>query len=167
VELQYPDTTGTERELLTEYLDFYRATILRKVEGASDETLRARIVPSQTTLLGIVKHLAWVEAGWFQYIFAGREVEDPSTDDDPDADWRIEPHETAEQIIAFYKEACVESRAIAETAENLDAESVRGNRHSGKKYNLRRILIHMIEETARHAGHADILREVTDGQTGD
>jgi uncharacterized damage-inducible protein DinB len=162
--LQFPSTKGTERELLNEYLDWYRSAILRKIEGASDETLRARIVPSQTTLLGIVKHLAWVEIGWFQTVFAGREVDDPSSDEDPDADWRIEPHETAEQIIAFYRQACAESRAIVDATEDLDAESASGR--AGKKYNLRRVLIHMIEETARHTGHADILRELIDGRTG-
>ena len=162
-ELQYPNTKGTERELLNEYLEWYRSAILRKIEGASDETVRARIVPSQTTLLGIVKHLAWIEIWWFQMVFAGRQVDLPTSDEDPDGDWRIEPRETAEQIIAFYREACAESRAIVAGTEDLDAESVR----AGKKYNLRRILIHMIEETARHTGHADILRELIDGQTGD
>lgn len=161
-ELQFPGTKGSERALLNEYLDWYRAAILRKIEGASDETLRARIVPSETTLLGIVKHLAWVEIWWFQTIFAGREDNHPSTDEDPDADFRIEPNETTELIVAFYRDACAESRAIADAAENLDAESLR----PGKSYNLRRILIHMIEETARHTGHADILRELIDGQTG-
>ena len=135
-ELQFPTTKGSERALLNEYLDWYRAAILRKIEGASDETLRARIVPSQTTLLGIVKHLARVEVSWFQIVFAGREVDDPSTDDDPDADWRIEAQETTEQIIVSCRDACAESHAIVHATENLDAESVGG----GKKYNLRRIL---------------------------
>ncbi len=162
-DLQYPSTTGTERQLLTEYLDWYRAAILRKIEGASDETLRARIVPSQTTLLGIVKHLAWVEIWWFQMVFAGRPGEYPGTDEDPDADFRIEPEETTEQVIAFYRDSCAESRAIVEATDDLDAASLR---EGPKTWNMRRILIHMIEETARHAGHADILRELIDGQTG-
>jgi hypothetical protein len=108
-ELQYPSTTGSERELLIEYLDWYRAAILRKVEGASEETLRARVVPSQTTLLGMVKHLAWVEIWWFQMVMAGRQIEEPWGEDDPDADFRIEPHETTELILNFYREACAES----------------------------------------------------------
>lgn len=162
-ELQYPNTQGTERELLTEYMDWYRSTILRKIEGASDETLRARIVPSQTTLLGIVKHLAWVETWWFQVVFAGRAEADPWSGRDLDADWRLESHETTDEIIASYREACAASRLVVAEADDLDATSAR----PGKDYNLRRVLIHMIEETARHAGHADILRELIDGQTGD
>jgi uncharacterized damage-inducible protein DinB len=162
-ELQYPSTTGSERDLLNEYLDWYRLAILRKIEGASEETLRKRLVPSQTTLLGIVKHLAWVEIWWFQMVFAGRDIEDPYDEKDPDGEWRIEEGETAESIVAFYKEACAQSRTIAADAPSLDAESAK----PGKKWNLRRILIHMIEETARHTGHADILRELLDGRTGD
>jgi uncharacterized damage-inducible protein DinB len=162
--LRYPGTSGSERELLDQYLDWYRAAIVRKLDGASDETVRASIVSSKTTLLGIVKHLAWVEIWWFQIIFAGRDVEDPGADD-PDFDWVIEPGETTEGIIQFYKDACEESRVIVEGAESLDALSARTRR--GENHNLRRIMIHMIEETARHAGHADILREIIDGVTGE
>lgn len=162
-ELQYLSATGTERQLLIEYLDWFRAAILRKIEGASDKTLRAKIVPSQTTLLGIVKHLAWAEIWWFQKVFAGREVDEPWTDEDPDVDWSIESHETTEEIVALYREACAESRAIVDGTQDLDAESI----GVGKKYNLRRIMIHIFEETARHTGHADILRELIDGQTGE
>jgi uncharacterized damage-inducible protein DinB len=160
-ELQYPSRVGSEKELLTEYLDWYREAILRKMEGASEETLRKKIVPSQTTLLGIVKHLAWVEVWWFQMVFDGRDVEDPEKDD-PDFDWRIEPHDTTAAILQLYRGACNESRAIVDATDDLGSLSARGD----PKYSLRRTLIHMIEETARHAGHADIIREVVDGQTG-
>ena len=161
-ELQFPSTKGSERDLLNEYLDWYRAAILRKIEGASDETLQKKIVSSETTLLGIVKHLAWIETWWFQSIFAGREIDFPWTDEDPDADFRVEPNETTEQIVAFYLRACDQSRAIADAAPSFEAESVVAD----GRYNLRSILIHMIEETARHTGHADILRELIDGVTG-
>jgi len=162
-ELQYPSTYGPERQLLIEYLDWYRTAILRKIDGASDETLRAKIVSSKTTLLGIVKHLAWVEIWWFQMVFAGRQLDDPY-DDDPDHDWNVGPEETTQSIVDFYKDACDASRAIVDETPDLDAFSAI---EGPKKWNLRRIMIHMIEETARHAGHADILRELTDGRTGD
>ena len=162
---KHPSPSGTERQLLTEYLDWYRAAILRKMEGASDETLRKRIVASETTLLGIVKHLAWVEISWFQIVFAGRQVDDPWTEGDPDSDWRIKAGETTEEILQFYRDACAESRAIVDGAADLDALSV--GEAGDNKHNLRRIMIHMMEETARHAGHADILRESIDGQTGE
>ena len=162
-ELQYPSKTGSERQLLIEYLDWYRDTIIRKMEGASDETLRAKIVPSHTTLLGIVKHLAWVEVWWFQIVFAGKDIAYPGSKSDPDADWRIEPHETTEDIVTLYRGACDENRAIVDATDDLDARSAK----EGFPHSLRRTMIHMIEETARHAGHADILRELIDGQTGD
>jgi Protein of unknown function (DUF664) len=162
-ELQYPNTKGTERELLNEYLDWYRSAILRKTEGASDETFGRGSFLRRRLCWGLSSTSHGSRSGGSQMVFAGRQVDFPTSDEDPDADWRIEPQETAEQIIAFYREACAESRAIVAGTEALDAESVR----AGKRYNLRRILIHMIEETARHTGHADILRELIDGQTGD
>lgn len=161
-ELQYPSTTGTEKELLVEYLDWYRAAILRKLEGASEETLRKKLLPSRTTLLGIVKHLAWVEIWWFQEVMAGRVVEEPPHDEnDHDWDWDVDA-ESTEEIVNFYKQACDESRAIVASMD-LDALSLVEHE---KTWNLRRTMIHMIEETARHAGHADIIRELIDGQTG-
>lgn len=118
-------------------------------------------MPSPTTLLGLVKHLANVERTWFGRVFAGQDLPDPWTEEDPDVDFRIEPGETVENIFAFYREECDGSRRIVE-AVSLDDVA----RHLGRDHTLRWILIHMIEETARHVGHADILRELTDGVVG-
>ena len=126
------------------------------------------MVPSGTKLLGLVKHLAFVERYWFQQIFAGRECEYPWTDEDPDADFRIEPHETTQQIVDLYVGECAENRSIVASA-SLD-ELARGRKKANDPrpgFNLRWILVHMIEETARHNGHADILREQIDGSTGE
>ena len=155
--------TGAEKESLKVALDRHRDAILWKLEGLDDEQLRRPMVPSGTSLLGLVKHLAAVEYGWFCDTF-GRDAEPlPFDDDDPDADLRIEPGETTEDVLAFYGRA----RAAADQAiDELDIEDT-GTAWFGEPVTMRWVLIHMVEETARHAGHVDILRELIDGMAGD
>jgi hypothetical protein len=155
--------TGAEKESLKVALDRHRDAILWKLEGLDDEQLRRSPVPSGTSLLGLVKHLAAVEYGWFCDTF-GRDTEPlPFDDDDPDADLRIEPGETTEDVLAFYGRArAAADRAIGE----LDIEDT-GTAWFGEAVTMRWVLIHMVEETARHAGHVDILRELIDGMAGD
>ena len=154
-----PPSTGGEREMLAGFLDFHRATLLWKLEGLDDEQLRRAMVPSGTSLLGLVKHLGSVEYGWFCETF-GRQTEPlPYDEDDPDSDMRARPDETTEDILAFYGRArAAADQAIAE----LDVEDT-GTAWFGEAVTMRWVLIHMIEETARHAGHVDILRELIDG----
>jgi uncharacterized damage-inducible protein DinB len=155
--------TGAEKESLKDALDRHRDAILWKLEGLDDEQLRRPMVPSGTSLLGLVKHLAAVEYGWFCDTF-GRDAEPlPFDDDDPDADLRIEPGETTEDVLAFYGRA----RAAADQAiDELNVEDT-GTAWFGEAVTMRWVLIHMVEETARHAGHVDILRELIDGMAGD
>ena len=155
--------TGAEKESLKVSLDRHRDTVLWKLGGLGDDDLRRPMVPSGTSLLGLVKHLAAVEYGWFCDTF-GREIEPlPFDDDDPDADLRVRPEETTEDILAFYGRA----RAAADQAiDELDVEDT-GTAWFGEAVTMRWVLIHMIEETARHAGHVDILRELIDGMAGD
>jgi uncharacterized damage-inducible protein DinB len=155
--------TGAEKESLQVSLDRHRDAILWKLEGLGDDDLRRQMTPSGTSLLGLVKHLAAVEYGWFCDTF-GRETEPlPFEEDDPDADLRIRPDETTEEVLAFYSRA----RAAADQAvDELDVEDT-GTAWFGETVTMRWVLIHMIEETARHAGHVDILRELIDGMAGD
>lgn len=134
------------------------------MSGLSEEDLRRIPTASSLSLLGLLKHSAYVERWWFRRVFAGEDVFFPWTDDDPDADFRAEPDETPEQIAALYRDEVELSRAIVAAAD-LDDEA-RAPR-SGEPVNLRGILVHMIQEVARHLGHADILRETIDGATGD
>ncbi len=157
-----PAAAADERELLSGFLDWYRETLLWKVRGLSDDQLTRRLVRSQTTLLGLVKHLGYVERNWFQIGFNGEDLPNLSSETDPDPDFRIEPDETPARIVAFYREQIARSQAIV-AGSRLDDVA---RRPGSKPYTLRWILLHMIEETARHAGHADILRELTDGTTG-
>lgn len=159
-----PPYSATEFETLTSYLDWYRIVMIRKIEGLDSEGLRQSPVGSGTSLGGLVKHLAYVERHWFGTTYGGLELEYPWTDEDPDADFRLDTDETVESLIAFYQAECTRSRQIVASKPDLD-HVVPASR--GRMVSLRWILVHMIEETARHAGHADILREIVDGTVGD
>jgi uncharacterized damage-inducible protein DinB len=155
--------TAAEKESLRVSLDRHRDAVLWKLEGLDDSDLRRAMTPSGTNLLGLVKHLAAVEYGWFCQTF-GRATEPlPFDDDDENADLRIRPEETTGDILAFYGRA----RAAADQViDELELEET-GTAWFGDAVSLRWVLIHMIEETARHAGHVDIVRELIDGMTGD
>lgn len=155
--------TGTERDVLEAFLDFYRGVIVRKAAGLSEEDARRRLVPSKTTLAGLLKHLTGVERGWFQRRLAQRSPEEvgPNSRGD-DESWDLAEGDTVAALSAEYEAACAESRRIAAQFALDDAAP---HPRLGQ-VSLRWIYVHMIEETARHAGHADILREQTDGATG-
>jgi hypothetical protein len=104
-----------------------------------------------------------VERSWFQIRFLGQNLPVPYSDADPDADFRIEPDDTTESVLAFYREQIERSRAIVAATPSLDETAKDPERAD---YTLRWMMVHMIEETARHNGHADILREQIDGATG-
>ena len=159
-----PPKSAGEKEMLAAWLDYERDTLLWKIDGVSDEDLRRPMVPSGTSLLGIVKHLGWVEMSWFQRTFLGNDYDPapPWSEADPDADFRIEADESTKDVVDFYRDQCRRSREILAEAD-VEALAVRTDR----PVTMRWILIHMIEETARHNGHADILREQIDGVTGE
>lgn len=155
---------ANERSTLEAFLDFYRDAVKRKVRGVSDIDARRRLVPSATTLGGLVKHLYWVEMNWFQRTLA--QVPDselpPVAWDHPDATFRMEQEDTVNGLIVDYDRQCELSKQIAAQHELTDTAP---HAQLGE-VSLRWIYIHMIEETARHAGHADILREQLDGAVG-
>lgn len=152
-----------EREILEAFLDDYRAAIVRKATGVSDEDARARLVRSATTLGGVVKHLRWVEHAWFQTGLAQRPADElpprPSREDE----FRLGPGETLAGVIEEYETECAQSR---ETAARYALDDTFPDEDLGR-CSLHWLYIHMIEETARHAGHIDILREQLDGTVGD
>ena len=156
--------TADERTMLTRFLDEYRDTIVRKVEGLTDE--QARTSPVTIHLAGLVSHLLYVERFWFTVVVDGvADAELPWDDDtadaDPDVDWK--PAEPLADLVAAYREECRRSNEIL-ARHDLDRVMGTGPRPD---CSVRWILVHMIEETARHAGHADILRELLDGAVGD
>lgn len=155
--------TGPGKDMLLAMLSNNRAIMAWKLEGLTREQATRAVVESGTSLLGVVKHLAFVERWWFEDFFAGVDVDYPWTRDDPDADFRIEDDETIDDVIALYKNAVERSDEIMADAQ-MDDLSVRDRK--GERFALRWIVAHMIEETARHAGHADIARELIDGTIG-
>jgi uncharacterized damage-inducible protein DinB len=158
------DLNTPEIETLGRYLDAYRQVLPWKLEGVGDEAARRAGVPSGTSLAGLLKHLAYVERYWFQRVIAGRDVPVPWHDEGPDTvdDWHVGPDEQLADVVALYEREVAESRRIQ--AELTDPEAT--VEVEGEPVSVRRILIHMVEEVARHAGHADILREQIDGATG-
>lgn len=151
-----------EKTTLLAALQSHREVMLWKLDGLSDEQVRRPMVPSGTNLVGLVKHLANAEYGWFCETF-GRPTE-PLTDisEDPEADMRAAKGESTEDIVAFYRRAWAAADA---TIGDLPLEAT-GTAYTGRRVSLRWVLVHMIEDTVRHAGHADILRELLDGGTG-
>jgi uncharacterized damage-inducible protein DinB len=160
----YPPHSAAEFEMLTSFLDWYRVVMIRKIEGLDAEGLRRSPVSSGTSLGGLVKHLAYVERHWFGSSYGGLKLDYPWTDEDPDADFRLDADDTVESLSAFYQAECKRSREIV--AANPDLDHVVPTTRD-RRVSLRWILVHMIEETARHAGHADIIREMVDGAVGD
>lgn len=165
-----PPLQGDERETLSAFLDFLRGTIVKKCRGLSQEQLGTSLPPSTMTLAGILKHLALVEDWWFQNHFAGQGMghwDAVDFDSDPDWEWRTAADDEPTELLREYEAACERSRSIVAVANSLDQLSVNTLGEGGECWSLRWIVVHMIEETARHAGHADLLRESIDGETGD
>lgn len=154
-----PHNDGGELDTALAFLSFARSCVLKKVAGLSEEQLRRRLVVSDTTLLGMVQHLTDGERYWFGHTFAG----DPRYAD-VDFDMVVDPDLSAEQVIARYRAAITDSDAHLAEAEGPDVPTAQPV--GGSPRTLRWVLAHMTSETVRHAGHADILRELIDGATG-
>lgn len=157
---------GGEREVLEHWLDLYRETVFLKIAGLTGDQLAVRAVPpSSLSLIGVVRHLAYVEAYWLRTVLHGEEA--PShwcTPDNPDGDFDGASADTAAESVEVYERELVTTRERQADWSDLDTPVV-GRRH-GQQVNLRWILTHLLEEYARHLGHMDLLREAVDGRTG-
>ena len=171
MERRDPENAADELTMLTQYLDFHRATFVRKASGLTREQMGRRLGPSTLTLAGLTKHLALNEDSWFQNRLMGRPMRDlwrdVDWDADPDWEFRTALDESPEDLFALYADCCAASRAAVAEVGDLDALSHEESRRSGERFSMRWIILHMIEETARHNGHADLLRENVDGLTGE
>ncbi len=152
---------ANERRTLESFLDDYREILVRKVSGLSDTDARRSLVTSGTTVGGLVKHLRWAEYGWFDQLLQERSDDNRRV---RQRSWEFEfqPGETLPTLIAEYQAQCEESRRIA---AQYPLDHVVPHRWL-EAVSLRWIYVHMIEETARHTGQLDILREQLDGATG-
>jgi uncharacterized damage-inducible protein DinB len=162
-----PPFVATERQMLESWLDFHRATLLSKCEGLDDEQLKTRSVPpSSLSLLGLVRHMNEVETGWFLNTL--EDAQTPPTyysDDNEDGDFDDVDAADATADVTAFRQAVESARESAAAHSSLDDVGKRQRR--GQDVSLRWIYVHMIEEYARHNGHADFLRERIDGVTGD
>ncbi|PFG65629.1 uncharacterized protein DUF664 [Propionibacteriaceae bacterium ES.041] len=181
-ELPVVPAAASERAMLEAFLDHQRTVVRRKAEGLTDEQLRTHLPghPSPLTVGGIIKHLGWVEIKWAQHVFLGRSYADiaepwaSSRRANPNWEWGI-GEDTGDQLLIWYDQAIQTARAAYATAGGPDTVSRgAGSADPGEPadedaspYQLRWILIHLIEEYARHAGHLDLIREHLDGRTGD
>ena len=166
-ELPEPGTTTDERTMLVEFLDYFRAVLERKVDGLDEAQARMRVGASTIDLLGLVRHMAEVERWWFRQALTGEVdhgiYEDP---DDVDADWHHTTADTLPTALSAWRTEVAHARANVAAAPSLDVVAAHRSGPRGE-ISLRWIMVHMIEEYARHCGHADFLREVIDGRVGD
>ncbi|SDE12072.1 DinB family protein [Glycomyces harbinensis] len=154
-----------ERTALNERLRWQRQTVRKKTEGLAEDLAHRVYLPSPLmTAAGLVSHLRWVEHSWFETNLLGLPDRGPWTDDDPDAEMRVDGVPLA-RLLEEYDEQCARSVEIADSLPlgALEKEPPPGS----EPCSLRWILLHMIEETARHNGHLDVIRELADGVTGE
>ena len=154
-----PRNDGGELDTALAFLNFNRESVLKKTDGLDEEQLRRVLVPTGTNLLGLVKHLAAAERYWFGLYLTGSRPPEGSS-----LGMRVPRASTAEAVIGDYRAAIAESNTAIIAAG--DPQTLLARRVSGQRLTLRWLLAHMTSETARHAGHADILREQIDGVTG-
>jgi hypothetical protein len=158
-----PADDAEEREVLTGFLDYLRATVVNKVAGLTDEQAFERAIsPSELSPASLVKHLTGVERFWFSIDFAGADLPWPWPEEDPHGNFIFEEGDTLASVVADYQFECDRSRRAIAGADMDDIA-----RGEDMAFTLRWALTHMIEETARHCGHLDLLRERLDGETGE
>ncbi|MFF9343846.1 MULTISPECIES: DinB family protein [unclassified Streptomyces] len=155
-----PGGGSDEKSTLSAFLDYLREAVAAKARGLDDEKGRTPGVPSGTSVLGLVKHLTAAELYWFAWAFEGADVEHP------DFGMEVSDDEDADGLLAAYREAVERSNEIIGRCDDLSGPCARPAGKAGVVRTMRWVLVHMIEETARHAGHADILREQADGSVG-
>jgi uncharacterized damage-inducible protein DinB len=154
-----------EASMLIAWLDWHRATVFAKTEGLAEDLAHRPLLASSPlmTVAGLVSHLYWVERGWIEHTLLGGPDDQPWTAEDPDKDFKADGTPVAE-LLAAYERQCTRNN---EVVRSLSLDTVSAMERRGEPVTLRWILLHLIEETARHNGHIDILREMLDGVTGD
>ncbi|MFI2607631.1 DinB family protein [Kitasatospora sp. NPDC018619] len=162
-----PPMTADEAATLNAFLDYHRGTLALKCEGLTDDQLRRRSVPpSNLSLLGLVRHMAEVEQYWFQSVLLGREITEGHFWTEENEDGDFDDVDTAD-VAADFATWRAEVEGACRAAAGLPLDTVGKRPRRGRPVTLRWILTHMIEEYARHNGHADLLRELIDGSTGE
>ena len=162
-----PRSLEDPKEILLQQLSYYRATLLAKLEGLSDDQLRNSAVPSGWSPLGLLKHLVFVERRWMQWGFEAEQLSDPRGDEDPSGKgWLVTPDDNVPDLRARLAEIAARTEAAAKNAELTDRGKL-GGRFSSDPPTLGWILAHLLQEYARHVGHLDVVRELIDGSVGE
>jgi uncharacterized damage-inducible protein DinB len=167
IERRDPDWQADERTMLNQWLAWHRLTLAVKCDGLSPERLRQRSVPPSTmSLLGLVRHMGEVEKNWFQRVLMQEDAPPRFYDNEhPDGDFDDVDTADVDDAFTYWREACDRAREIERSFGSLD--DCGHHKRLDVDVSLRWVLVHMIEEYARHNGHADLLRERIDGTTGD
>jgi uncharacterized damage-inducible protein DinB len=155
-----------ERQDLLETLDKHRGFLRYTVRNLTDEQARQRTTVSALTLASILKHVAAVEYGWMSFVVSGARAVQRS-EEEYAREWSVEPGETLDRLLEHYAEAAARTRGIVQALPSLDVEHALPQApwfEPGARWSARRVLLHILAETAQHAGHADIIREALDGQ---
>ncbi len=156
--------SGTELDLLNGFLDHQRATVHLKASGLSEPDAHRSVLPSPLmTVAGLLSHLRWVEAFWFDVALGGQPDRAPYSAEHPDGEFEVAADLTLDRLLAEYAEQCDNSRRVVAGMGLEDVVAFRGSEQLSPRW----VLLHMIEETARHAGHLDVVREFLDGVTGE
>lgn len=172
VERRDPPTNGSEAQLLRAFLNFHRDTLRMKAAGLTQQQLAQTLPPSTLTLGGLLKHLALVEDNWFSVVLLGNDDAEPwqgiDWNADPDWEFRTAADDSPEVLFGLLNDTiAVSDKTLDDIGDDLDRQAARPDRHTGEPFDVRWILIHMIEEYARHNGHADLIRESIDGVVGE
>jgi uncharacterized damage-inducible protein DinB len=169
VTLPFPSPTlpyPSRAEVLLGYLTYFRSVLEAKLDGMRDADLQRSHVPSGWTPLELVKHLTYVERRWLVWGFEGRHVPDP-WGDERDGRWHVTPEETLDELMAALRAQAEQTREVV-LRHDLDAVGEPGPRWEGAPpATLERVLLHLVQEYARHVGHLDVVRELWDGATGE
>jgi uncharacterized damage-inducible protein DinB len=166
----YPEPTATDdlRGVLLDYLDFFRGVVGAKLESLSPEELTSSVVPSGWTPAGLVNHLVNVERRWLEWGFLGERVDEPWRDAAEGGGWLTPPVESATELETMLDDAAARTRRIVEAHDLTEVSRTTGRfRDEESAPQLQWILLHLMQEYARHAGHLDIARELVDGTTGE
>lgn len=159
-----PPYVADESTQLTAFLDYHRATVVTKAAGLSEEDAHRSLLPSELmTVAGLLSHLRWVEAYWFDVVLDGQPDRATYSKERPDGEFEVAADLSLARLIDDYRAQCASSREITARLALDDVVDYRGD----KQVNVRWVIVHMIEETARHVGHLDLIREQLDGTTGE
>jgi uncharacterized damage-inducible protein DinB len=162
------DQLGDAKQLLLDYLDYYRSVVARKVHGLPEDELRSTRLPSGWSPLELVKHLVYMERRWLEWGFLGAPVEEPWGDRDENGRWAVRQDESATDLVSRLHTGGERTRIIVEAASLPDLAAMGGRFGEGERPpTLAWILFHVLQEYARHAGHLDIVRELVDGSVGE